>query len=592
MKQTFKHTFIKTFTYSGLILTAIQPFANISPVFAEPNDIMANIEALEEEEQSIQELLEEQSVSLDELMALITEKEEDVLVLIAEIEEKEEELTELRDEIDEKETEIGALTEKMEAVEAELAVTMKKYDRNIEIAKSRFQNLQIEEKNPIMVYIEAVLNSESFVDVFSRISAVSKILGAHSDLLESIQEQASDIETLQGQISRQQRELKIEQTALESMETRVQSEQDNLLEEHERAETLIAEFEAERAAVEDAYEDNVDALYAAQETLDGQRLLQEMQEAEERRLEEEQTRRAEEERERQAAEERANQLSAQEDTTVSVSSSRQSTQNALNRIRSGRRDPDTVENILSKAQGYIGVPYVWGGSTPSGFDCSGLVQDVYRSVGINLPRTSAQQATQGTAIAVSDAQPGDLLFWDRDGQVYHVAIYIGGGEYIHAPRPGRTVGVASVLHFTPSSARRVVPNAPQEMSVSSSSASNVPSRPSAPTRSDNSLIGSFEATAYAVGDGLTPSTVTANGTNVANTIHSPEGHRIIAVDTNVIPMDSIVRVELPNGESFLAKASDTGGAINGRKIDLLVNSPQEARRFGRQSGIKVYSTNQ
>lgn len=584
MKQTFKHTFIKTFTYSGLILTAIQPFANISPVFAEPNDIMANIEALEEEEQSIQELLEEQSVSLDELMAMIAEKEEDVLVLIAEIEEKEEELIELRDEIDGKETEIGALTEEMEAVEAELAVTMKKYDRNIEIAKSRFQNLQIEEKNPIMVYIEAVLNSESFIDVFSRISAVSKILGAHSDLLESIQEQANDIETLQGQISLQQRELKIEQTALESMATRVQSEQDNLLEEHERAETLIAEFEAERAAVEDAYEDNVDALYAAQETLDGQRLLQQMHEAEQRRLGEEQA--------RQAEVERANQITEEEDATVSVASSRQSTRNALSRIRNGQRDADKVEQILSVAEGYIGVPYVWGGSTPSGFDCSGLVQDVYRSVGINLPRTSAQQATQGTAIAVSDAQPGDLLYWDRDGQVYHVAIYIGGGEYIHAPRPGRTVGVASVLHFTPSSARRVVPNAPQEMSVSSSSTSKVPSRPSTPTPSDNSLIGSFEATAYAVGDGLTPSTVTANGTNVANTIHSPEGHRIIAVDTNVIPMDSIVRVELPSGESFLAKASDTGGAINGRKIDLLVNSPQEARRFGRQSGIKIYSTNQ
>lgn len=105
------------------------------------------------------------------------------------------------------------------------------------------------------------------------------------------------------------------------------------------------------------------------------------------------------------------------------------------------------------------------------------------------------------------------------------------------------------------------------------------------------LIGTFDATAYAVGDGLTPSTVTANGTDVANTIHSPEGHRIIAVDTSVIPMDSTVYVELPSGESFYAKASDTGGAINGNKIDLLVSSPDEAMSFGRQSGIRVYSTN-
>lgn len=95
-------------------------------------------------------------------------------------------------------------------------------------------------------------------------------------------------------------------------------------------------------------------------------------------------------------------------------------------------------------------------------------------------------------------------------------------------------------------------------------------------------LGTFTVTFYAIGDGLTPSTTTANGTEVANTIYSPEGYRIIAVDTSVIPMNSIVRVTL-NGESFLAKASDTGSAVNGKKIDLLVNSPSEAIQRGVQN---------
>ncbi|QXN67828.1 hypothetical protein FPHOBKDP_00074 [Listeria phage LPJP1] len=88
-------------------------------------------------------------------------------------------------------------------------------------------------------------------------------------------------------------------------------------------------------------------------------------------------------------------------------------------------------------------------------------------------------------------------------------------------------------------------------------------------------IGSFRMTVYAVGDDYTPSTgITANGTKVSNTIYSPEGHRIVAVDTSVIPMNSILRITYPNGNSFIAKACDTGSAIIGNKIDLLIDKSQ------------------
>ena len=93
----------------------------------------------------------------------------------------------------------------------------------------------------------------------------------------------------------------------------------------------------------------------------------------------------------------------------------------------------------------------------------------------------------------------------------------------------------------------------------------------------------FEATAYAVGDGLTPNTYTRNGTDVSNTIYTPDGYRIIAVDMNVIPLNSIVRVTYSDGTTFLAMACDTGSAIVGNKIDVLYSSPSEALSFGRQN---------
>jgi len=104
--------------------------------------------------------------------------------------------------------------------------------------------------------------------------------------------------------------------------------------------------------------------------------------------------------------------------------------------------------------------------------------------------------------------------------------------------------------------------------------------------SNGTYLGTFEATAYAIGDGLTPNTYTRDGTDVSNTIYGPDGHRIIATDPNVIPTGTVVRVTI-NGNSFVATARDTGSAINGNIIDILVSSPDEAYSFGRQHGIEV-----
>lgn len=112
--------------------------------------------------------------------------------------------------------------------------------------------------------------------------------------------------------------------------------------------------------------------------------------------------------------------------------------------------------ITSYALTFLGVPYVWGGTTPSGFDCSGFVQYVYSHFGINLGRTTYTQQYAGTKISVASAQAGDLYFWGSYGSAYHVAIALGGGQYVMAPAPGQNVMTGSVSSYTPSFAVRVL----------------------------------------------------------------------------------------------------------------------------------------
>ena len=103
--------------------------------------------------------------------------------------------------------------------------------------------------------------------------------------------------------------------------------------------------------------------------------------------------------------------------------------------------PATHGGVVGVAMRYLGTPYVWGGASPSGFDCSGLVMYAFAQIGISLPHSSYAQYGYGTPVSRGDLQPGDVVFFDGLG---HVGIYVGGGSFIHAPHTGDVVKISSM----------------------------------------------------------------------------------------------------------------------------------------------------
>ncbi|MBV7672845.1 C40 family peptidase, partial [Streptomyces halstedii] len=107
----------------------------------------------------------------------------------------------------------------------------------------------------------------------------------------------------------------------------------------------------------------------------------------------------------------------------------------------------SLEPALSYALAQLGKPYIWGGNGYLGYDCSGLVQQAYRRAGISLPRVASDQYGATTKISAGSLRRGDLIFWSSNGRqsgVHHVAVYLGGGRYVEAPRPGVNIRISSL----------------------------------------------------------------------------------------------------------------------------------------------------
>ncbi|MFD9332864.1 C40 family peptidase [Streptomyces sp. NPDC060028] len=164
---------------------------------------------------------------------------------------------------------------------------------------------------------------------------------------------------------------------------------------------------------------------------------------------------AKEEADRKAEAERANRSSARASlSTKSASSGSTSSDGSGASVAAPATG--SAAAIVNFARAQVGKAYVMGGTGPSSFDCSGLVQAAYRQAGISLPRMSQAQSSAGTSVSLSALEPGDILYWGSKGSAYHVAVYVGGGKFVGAQNSGTGIVERPLSYDKPTGAVRVL----------------------------------------------------------------------------------------------------------------------------------------
>lgn len=279
------------------------------------------------------------------------------------------------------------------------------------------------------IYFDFVLNSNSLTDLVGRSLTVNKLSQASAEALQAVKDSQAKVKTLQTEQEAKQETLVATKSQLESDKAKIESlKSDAEKSASDLQQTLEANKDklAQLAASEDAAEAAAaTAAVAATPSASSTSTAS------------------------------SSAASSSVNTSTNTSTTSASSSASASQAPASNNSSVSGGSIASNAAKYIGVPYVYGGTSPSGFDCSGLIYYAAKEAGISLPRTSQAQSTLGSYVSVSDLKAGDLVFWGGVGSAYHVGIYIGGGQYLHAPAPGQNVTIQSMAYFAPSFGRRL-----------------------------------------------------------------------------------------------------------------------------------------
>jgi cell wall-associated NlpC family hydrolase len=295
---------------------------------------------------------------------------------------------------------LAIYTNTVAEMENQLAVDKRKEQELLRRYKVRVRAM---EEGGDYSYITILLGAANFQDLLSRIDCVRSIMKFDSDLI-------GDVQEAQEKVRAAKTEMEAQMEAQAEVFEEYQAKQVDLLAQQEAAQAVLESLAADSAE----YAQQLESVRALQAAMGTQISNMEAQLAEQERI------RAE--------------------------------QNASNNISSGNNwygdttGSGTGQDIVNYAMGFLGVPYVYGGTSPSGFDCSGLVYYCYKHYGYSLNRTAAGLAYNGTSVSSTALQVGDIILFTSTNGSYigHTGIYVGGGQFIHAPHTGDVVKISNL----------------------------------------------------------------------------------------------------------------------------------------------------
>jgi cell wall-associated NlpC family hydrolase len=339
---------------------------------------------------------------------------------------------------------------------AEIIRAKKDLETNKTYYSARLKTMQEQGQQPMITYAEFILSSESLSQVLTRSTAIMQILDSNTDVMNTLAKKEASLTSAEQKLEEELAQLKKNQDDLATEQKKVEADKveiNKLLAESKnnlkQQQTQLATEQALKSAQDKAREEAQErARQEAQEKARQEAQERAQQAAQERAQQEAQERAQREAQEKTGPEPQSrSQQQAPKSTSPSTSPSQKAPKSSANKpaatvsTNDGSSNSDNADKMIAYAKQFLGVKYVWGGTTPNGFDCSGFTQYVFRSIGISLPRVSRDQQDVGTSISPYNVKKGDLVF--RGNPAHHVGIYIGGGKYIHAPQTGDVVKISA-----------------------------------------------------------------------------------------------------------------------------------------------------
>jgi len=303
------------------------------------------------------------------------------------------EIEEVMSKIKENNDKIAKIQASIKSTEGEFKTAEEEVKSEQELYNERMRVMYM---NGSVGYLDVILGAESLSDLFQKIEAVKKITQLDKKIVKELKEK-------QEYLKKKRDELNKQQDALVALNSENNGKLNKLKANKNEQKSLIAEAERQ------------DRLYAAS-------------------LEASQS---------------------QIDRALQKIQPKNKVTEAKPRLSRGSTGVSSSE-IIAYASKFLGTPYLWGGTTPEGFDCSGFTQYVYKHFGISIGRTTKDQIYDGVGVSRDQLQSGDLVFYGKSGIPSHMGIYLGNGMYIHAPRTGDVIKISPYGRADYITARRII----------------------------------------------------------------------------------------------------------------------------------------